>query len=156
MTVHKLNLFADYFQFLIFDADSEYDSLDWSSEAVERMLAGGTDCVAIGTLRNVTVPVEIHILDAEPQVDLALYDNVAVGSVSIPSGHLIVMGCTDYLPDALKVQVPAGNYQVLSLAQGIETIKTEWDPADEVYVVYLWPGPERKPRLVKSWRSAVA
>ena len=156
MTVHKLNLFADYFQFLIFDEDSQYDSLDWSSEAVEKMLAGGTDCVSIGTLRNVTVPVEIHLLGSEPELDLASYDNVAVGSVSIPSGHMIIMGCTDYQPDALKVQVVPGTYRILSLAQGIGTIETEWDPADDLYVVYLWPGPEREPGLVKSWRSAIA
>ena len=156
MTIHRLNLLADYFQFLLFDEDSEYDSLDWSTDAVERMLAVGKDCASIGTLRNVTVPVELHLTAADPKPDLALYDNVSEGSVSIPSGQLVVMGCTDYQPDALKLQVAPGTYQLLALAKGIGTIQTEWDPADDLYVVYLWPGPIREPRLVKSWRSAVA
>ncbi len=66
------------------------------------------------------------------------------------------MGCTDYLPAAKRIEVKPGNYQLLSLASGIDSIQTEWEPADDVYRVYLWLGEPRAPNLIKKWQRADA
>lgn len=152
---HKFEIFADYFQFVMMDehCEDEFASV-WSDEALARMLAVGNTSVCPGTLRNVTVPVEIHIHTSEPSVDLAAYDHAVSASVQIPSGRLVVMGCTDHLPEAARLELPPGSYQLVYLAAGVESITHESEPADDRYIVHLWPGKARDVALLKHWRSS--
>ncbi|MBL8523965.1 MAG: hypothetical protein JNN20_09770 [Betaproteobacteria bacterium] len=155
--MNRFTVFADYFQFVLMDEKSEDDfSAIWTDEALDRMLAVGSDAVCPGTLRNVDVRVEIEVLSAPPAVDLAKWDHAVEASLNVPSGKLVVMGCTDYLPAAKRIEVKPGNYQLLSLASGIDSIQTEWEPADDVYRVYLWLGEPRAPNLIKKWQRADA
>jgi len=157
IVVHRLTIFADYFQFVLMDEESEDDfSTIWTDEAFGRMLAVGSNAVCPGTLRNVDVTVEIEILNAPPSIDLSEWDHAVEASINIPSGKLVVMGCTGHLPDSTRIEVKPGNYQLLSLAGGIDTIQTEWEPADDLYRVYLWPGESRTPNLIKRWQRADA
>jgi hypothetical protein len=150
----RLNVFADYFQFLVMDEKCEEDlSPLWTEDALKRMLAVGRCVVAPGTLRNVDVAAEVHVLREAPHVDLSKYDHAASGSLNVPSGCLAVMGCTGYLPDAARIKLAAGTYQVLSLVSGIGTIKNEWEAANDIYSVYLWPGVHQEPKLLKHWRD---
>lgn len=155
MSVNRLEIFADYFQFVLQDEDCEDDfSVIWTPEAVERMLAVGQRSLSVGTLRNVTVPVEIHVLSSRPDLQLSCYDHVSEASFSAPSGQVAVLGCTDYLPDAFRITVAPGQLQVLFAASGIDTIQNEWEAAKDVYSVFLWPGPPIQPRLLKHWKSS--
>jgi hypothetical protein len=151
----KFDIFADYFQFLLMDESSQ-DACTavWSDEAVERMLVAGSTSVSLGTLRNVTVPVSVNISIAEPTVNLERFDHAVSASLSVPSGQLVVMGCTGYLPEAPRIKVPAGTYQLLYLASGLGSITYESDPADDQYCVYLWPGSSHEPALLKHWRAS--
>ena len=157
MSVNRFELFADYFQFLLMDERCEDDFASiWTPEALQLMLAVGERSISVGTLRNVNVPVEVHVLASKPELNLSGYDHASEASFSAPSGRLAVLGCTDYLPDAARIDVIPGHYQVLSVASGIDSIQTEWDPADDVYSVYLWPGTPIAPRLLKHWKAKSA
>lgn len=134
-------------------SDDDFSAI-WTEEALKRMLAVGETSVCPGTLRNVSVPVEIRVGQSEPLIDLAAYDHAASASLHVPSGRLVVMGCTDYLPEAPRIELPAGTYQLLYLASGVDTITNEWDPADDRYLVHLWPGPQRAATLLKHWRPS--
>lgn len=154
-TTKQFTIFADYFQFVIMDESSEDDfSLLWTDEALKRMLAVGTHAICPGTLRNVDVPVEVRVCDREPEIDLDKFDHAVEASIALTSGTLVVMRCTGYLPDAPRLKLQPGNYRILYLASGIESIKNEWDPADDLYVVYLWPGELRGSNLVKHWKES--
>lgn len=154
-TAQRFTVFADYFQFVLMDKSSKDDfSLVWTEEALGRMLAVGTQAICPGTLRNVDVPVEVRVCDLEPTVDLGEFDHAVQASFFLSSGALVIMGCTGYLPDAPRIDVQPGNYRVLSLASGIDTIKNEWEPADDLYTVYLWPGEPCEARLLKHWKDA--
>jgi hypothetical protein len=153
---HRFTIFADHFQFVLMDESSKDDfSSIWTDESLRQMLAVGKMAVCPGTLRNVEVEVEVRIEDREPTIDLSVFDHIAEASLDVPSGKLAVMGSTGYLPDAPRIEVAPGTYRVLSLASGVETIKTEWEPAEDKYIVYLWPGAHQKPRLVKHWQGDV-
>ena len=153
----SFTIFADYFQFVLMDETSQDDfSVIWTEEALYRMLAVAPLAICPGTLRNVDVAVEIEVLDRPPAIDLSSWDNAVEASLSVPSGRLVVMSCTGYLPDAPRIEVTPGTYQVLSLAGGIESIKNEWEPADDLYRVYLWPGAAREPHILKRWQRADA
>ena len=125
----------------------------WTEEAFSRMLAIGPGAICPGTLRNVEVPVQIVFTDQAPSLSLNQVDHAAEASLSISSGKLVVTSCTDYGPDAPRIEVPPGHYRALFVATGISSITTEWDPADDKYTLFLWPGSEREAKLIKHWNS---
>lgn len=150
----RLTLFADYFQFVVMDHASEDDfSSIWTSEALEHMVAIGDSALSLGTLRNVEVGVEVHVVPELPQCRLEEYDHVVEGSFQAPTGTIAVMGCTDFLPDAHRMQIAPGGYQFLYLVSGVDSITDEWSPADDLYTLYLSPGPGRPAALLKHWRD---
>jgi len=153
-SAHQFIVFADYFQFIVQDEKSEDDFASlWTPAALDIALAAGKLAICPGTLRNVEVPVEIQVLDTEPEVDLTAVDHAVEASFEVPSGTIVVMSCTAYLPDAPRFNVSPGTYRALSVMKGIASIKAEWKPADDSYVVYLWPGDHREPKLVKHWKG---
>lgn len=152
-SVHQFEIFADYFQFIVQDACSEDDfGALWADEAAVSMVAVGNAAVAMGTLRNVVVLVDIHILDGPPAVGLADADHAVEGAFALPTGQMVVMGCTDYLPDARRLSIRPGAYRFLYLVSGVHTIKTEWEPADDHYSLYIWPGQHQPTRVIKCWK----
>lgn len=79
------DIFADYFQFVLMDASCEDDfGSIWTDEALARMLAIGDSSACPGTLRNVNVPVEVHVHTSAPELDLADYDHAVSASLQQP------------------------------------------------------------------------
>jgi hypothetical protein len=151
----SFEIFADYFQFVLMDDSPESDyAVTWSESALRAMIASGIKSVSLATLRNVTVPVTVGVGQSEPQIDLAQYDHAAAASLQVPSGRLVVMGCTGHFLEAPRIELPAGTYQLLYLAAGLESITYESDPANDSYIVHLWPGPSREPAVLKQWRPS--
>ena len=139
------------------DEASEDDfSTIWTEEALKRMLAVGKGALCPGTLRNVDVAVRIVLHEQEPTMKLAEFDHAVEASIHISSGRLVVMSCTGYLPDAPRVAVQSRTYRILIVATGIDSVKNEWEPAEDRYVVHLWPGELREPRLLKHWKPSDA
>jgi|SRR5581483_8728327 len=154
-SLYRFTIVADYFQFVLMDETSADDfSTIWTEPALERMLAAGESAICAGTLRNVDVPVEIRLTVERPSIDLDQYDHAVEASIQLPSGKLIVMGCTGYLPDAPRIDLLPGCYRALFLVSGIESIKTEWEQADDLYAVYLWPEAAGVPQLIKHWKRS--
>lgn len=107
---HQYRLLADYFQFYVEDENPE-DSTEpiWDDiGVVEIGLALGKGFIAVGTERNFTVPVSIEIHDSEPEDDFSIWDKVNECSNDVPSGTIVISGCTNYRPDEERVQVTPG------------------------------------------------
>ena len=154
MTSYKLSLFADYFQIYLMDSDSNEDTSEiWTDEAFTLKLGILPNTVSIGTFRNVDVPLEIEIHDSKPDIDLNDWDHASVGFVNIKSGHCAVFGCTEYLPDAKIIMIEPGDYSLLSLAAGLDSITTEWEEANDLYKVVLWPSSAREYRALKTYEN---
>jgi len=150
----KFEMFADYFQFLLLDESSEDDfSLLWTEKALDIGAAVGALAVSFGTLRNVTVPVEIRLCPQDPRISESDVDHLISGYFEVPTGRLVVMGCTDYFPDAPRIDLPKGGYRFSYCMRGIDSITYESDPADDTYTVYLWPGSRIDPVLQKHWKA---
>jgi hypothetical protein len=64
--------------------------------------------LVVGTEVNADVSVTVQVLTQVPSRHEASFDHVIEGSVHVPSGRLVVMGCTDYEPEASRFSVPAG------------------------------------------------
>ena len=152
MQKYSFELFADYFQIYLMDIEADDDTSDvWTDEALSLKLGLLSNTVAVGTFRNVDVKVELEIHEHEPDFALNEWDNISIGYFSVKSGCCVVLGCTDYLPDAAKVEIPLGHYSVLSLAKGLDSITEEWEEADDLYKLILWPSANREYRALKTY-----
>ena len=133
-------LFADYFQFYIQDEPAEGNLGEaWSREAVERMLAVIPGVVGIGTFRNWHVPVTLEVHDGEPKDDHSGWDQVVECDLNVASGRIVVAGCTDHLPDAVRIEVTPGNYLVRVSFGAPTKLSDDGLDADDRYRVQLWP-----------------
>ena len=149
--VHRFELFADYFQFYLQDDDIEAGDFSdsWTPEAIASGVALATRGIAVGTARNTTVPVEVVVRDDPPLESgehLEAWDRVTEASLDVPSGRIVVAGCTDYFPDAARIDVPRGTYAARVYFAGLDSVSHNRLEGDDYYRVVLWPDAPDAPR----------
>ena len=147
----RLELFADYHQFYLQDerTDVAEPPDDWGTRLVTDMIAVAPGQVGVGTARNVTVPVTVEVLPAPPQDAFDDWDHVAEASLDAPSGTVVIAGCTAYLPDALRISVPAGSLRLRTYYGGLNTLSEDGLDGDDHYRVALWPAPPGPVEVLK-------
>lgn len=159
-SVNQLEIFADYHQFYLQDEraaeyfedeveDDKFPPDDWGDRLVTDMIAMAVGTVGIGTARNMTVPVTVEVLPAPPRDTLDGWDHVAEASLDAPSGTLVVAGCTDYLPEAPRISVPAGSLRVRACYGGLDTLSEDGLDGDDNYRVVVWPAPPGSVEVLK-------
>ncbi len=146
----KLQLFADYFQFYLQDDDGSLGSLAdaWTQNATQRtriVIAPGV--VGVGTARNDTVAVELEVAEAEPVLDVGPWAHVVEADLLCATGRIVVAGCTDYFPDARRVEVQPGRLRVRVL-YGKATPNAQPGGDSVRYRVELWPTVSAQPVTV--------
>lgn len=150
MTNIKFELFADYFQFYLQDEQSDgIDGDAWTDSASNARLALDANAFAVSTARNMDVPVEIAISDTSPDLDLSLWDHVVEFSIDVPSGRLVVAGCTDYFPDAERISLDIGCYEVRVLFANLDKLSADGLDGDDHYRVELWKGHATSLKVLK-------
>jgi hypothetical protein len=151
----RFELFADYFQFYLQDEAAVGDlSNSWGPEAVERLLAIAPGTIGVGTVRNMTVPVEVEVAQQPPSEDLDGWDRVNECSIEIPTGRLVVAGCTDYFPDAARLAVQPGSYRARIYYRGLNTVSANGLEGADFYRIVLWPGPQADVQVHKAASAA--
>ena len=139
---HEFELFADYHQFYLQDEGAKGDLSDaWTPEAVDRLLAIAPGTIGVGTVRNMDVPVVVEVRDGEPPDDDAEWDQVNDCSLDAPTGRIVIAGCTDYFPDAARVEVAAGTYRARVFYGALSSLSEDGLEGDDHYKVVLWKGP---------------
>ena len=147
---HHYSLFADYYQFYLQDELVAGDLGDsWTQEAVDRLLALAPGTIGIGTVRNMTVPVDVEIFDTEPDEALDGWDQVNECSIDVSSGRLVIGGCTDYFPDAARIDVVPGVYRVRVFYGKLDSLSEDGLAGEDHYRVVLWPGSPTAPAVLK-------
>jgi hypothetical protein len=150
MIRRKLELFADYYQFYIQDEAVDGNLSDaWTDEAVERLLAIAPGVVGVGTVRNMDVPVTIDVLDREPITEFDIFDHIVECSISIESGRIVVAGCTDYFPEAARIDVCPGAYRVRVNYAGLNSLSADGLDGNDRYHLQLWPAPANQTVILK-------
>ena len=134
-----LSVFADYHQFHVLDERAEGNHADsWTPQAFARMLAVASGTLAVGTARNIDVPVTVEVLEAEPTAEFSGCDLVNEATLEVTSGTVLVAGCTDYLPDARRFTIPVGRYRVRVAYRGLGTVSPDQLEGQDRYQVTLW------------------
>lgn len=150
MQSYSYTLFADYFQFYLRDEDAGGDlSGSWNEQAVRDLLAVAPGIVGVCTARNMDVPVGVEIRDTEPADDLGGGDHVTECGIEIPSGKIVVAGCTDYLPDAARIAVRPGSYRARIYYGDLDSLSEDGLEGEDHYKVVLWPSGDMSVRVIK-------
>lgn len=152
MEEFELELFADYHQFYLQDDEAGKGDLGdaWSEDATERLFAVTDFAIGIGTVRNMDVPVFIKVMETKPSISLEDWEHVVVSSIECETGQLVVAGCTDYFPDAKRLNLSPGHYQVLACYKGLGTISEDGLDGDDQYHLYIYPGQPQSVNVLKS------
>lgn len=140
MQSYKFEIFADYFQFYLQDETLGADLGDsWTEEALNDLLVVTPEMIAVGTARNMTVPVEIVIASTVLDEDIALYDKVNECSLNLPTGQLVISGGSDYFPDAPRIAVTPGTYRARIYYKNLSKLSENELEGEDSYKVVLWP-----------------
>ena len=149
----ELTLFADYFQFYIRDEGAKGDlSEAWTQEATDRLLAVAPGTVGIGTVRNMDVPVVVEIHEHEPDGDSAEWDQIIEAGLDVATDRIVIAGCTDYVPDAKRIEVAPGAYRVRVSYGALDTLSEDGLSGGDHYRLQLWPATSTAVHILK-WRS---
>lgn len=150
LQTHESKLFADYFQFYLQDELADGDlSNSWDQRAVHRLLAVAPGTIAVGTVRNMDVPVTMEIHDRAPTDDPADWDQINECSVDVASGRIVIAGCTDYFPDAARVTVEPGCYRARIYYGTLDSLSEDGLDGDDRYRIVLWLAPPRELEILK-------
>jgi|ERR1051325_1809695 hypothetical protein len=143
-------LFADYFQFYLQDEGADGNLGDaWTDTAVNDLLALAPGTIGVGTVRNMDVPVEIEIVNGPPQNDLAQWDHVMECGIDVPSGRLVIAGCTDYFPDAARLNIAPGTYRARIYYGDLDSLSEDGLTGDDHYRIVLWPSNDLTRNVIK-------
>jgi hypothetical protein len=143
-------LFADYFQFYLQDEGADGNLGDaWTDTAVNDLLALAPGTIGVGTVRNMDVPVEIEVLNGPPQNDLAQWDHVMECGIDVPSGRLVIAGCTDYFPDAARLNIALGTYRARIYYGDLDSLSEDGLTGDDHYRIVLWPSSDLTRNVIK-------
>ncbi|WP_192820957.1 hypothetical protein [Rufibacter sp. LB8] len=137
----QTDLFADYFQFYLLDEELEGDLSDsWTQEACDRFLALAQGTIGVGTVRNMDVPVTIEIFNTEPKLplDLTPYDQINECDLELPSGKLVISGCTEYFPDAQRIELEKGLYRTRIYYGNLDKLSEDGLDGEDFYHLHLW------------------
>lgn len=161
---YQFHLFADYHQVYLEDSQvrigAEADvgqrvaALDaWVAQLLNepvriRHLGVEPGVICFLTARNMTVPVSVEVRTQAPPEDIEGWDQVVEASLEVPSGRLVVLGSTDYLPDAPRTAVEPGIYRARVYFGGIDTLSPDGLEGADHYRVVLWPAPSREPVIL--------
>ena len=140
MREYNLELFADYHQFYIQDESSESSLEDsWTEFATENLIAVNDGIVGIGTVRDFDVSVKIVILNSEPvEINVESFDIITECDLKVTSGKIVVAGCTDYFPEAKRIEIDNGIYRLRTFYGNLNKIDEYGIEGEDFYEVYLW------------------
>jgi len=148
----QIELFADYHQFYVQDGGVNPPAPeDWSDQDVENRAKVSENVIVVCPIRNMTVPVKVALLAAEPELELGVPDHVVECGISIPTGHFQVHECTG--GPVVDWNIAPGNYQVRVIYSGLGKISDDGLEGEDEYEVQLWPGALRPITVVKQWKA---
>jgi hypothetical protein len=152
MQQESFRLFADYFQFYLMDEGVSPDApTDWIDTDVARRLKAAPNIVVVCPIRNMTVPVEVQIHQAEPPYDGSQWDHIAECSLDLPTGKLVVHECTG--GPVGRFNLAPGTYRVRAFYGALDTLYNNDLDGDDHYLVVLWPGGPTDLRVIKEYKE---
>jgi hypothetical protein len=147
----QYQIFADYHQFYLQDDDEAFGDLSdaWTQDATDRLLAVAPHVIGVGTVRNMTVPVSVVVHETRPEIDFEDWDHITTASLQTDTGRIVIAGCTDYYPDAERIEVVPGIYEAIICYSKLASLSPDGLDCEDSYHVHLFPGGQIEPATLK-------
>ena len=91
----------------------------------------------------------MDILEHAPEDDFPEWDHVVEAGLDVASGRIVIAGCTDYFPDAKRVEVRPGSYRVRVSYGALDTLSEDGLSGDDRYRLQRWPAASATVRILK-------
>jgi uncharacterized protein YqjF (DUF2071 family) len=155
MKTYHFQLAADHYQWYLEDANAAVETAAkpdfWDAAAMRDAMANARDMVSFGTVRWGNVVVSIGVREEAPQDDVASWDHVVDAAIEVPSGTLVVAGCTEPRENAERIQLAPGVYNLRAYYGNLDIDDTDSAEGDDFYNVTLWPGEWREREVIKRY-----
>ena len=146
----RLGIFADYHQFYVWDPETSgrHAPKDWSDQDVADRAKVAPGVVVICPVRNMEVPVEVGIWDAEPQVILDQWQHVVEAPLTT-TGRIEIDECTGEPQAGFKVE--PGDYTVRALYRDLDRLSEDGLEGKDFYEVQIWRSACAGLRVIRRW-----
>jgi hypothetical protein len=160
-TVHELIVFADNFQIQIQDLKEESDFPEsWNDALLTQLYVVGDSVLGLGTVRDLDVELTIEVnsdrmddKEIYTDPDCSDYDHVVQCNIEVPSGELLISGCTESFDEASKITVPPGSYGLRIFWSNLDSTDDLGFEGDDHYKIEMWPNTYFEERIIKVWRQ---
>ena len=150
MTEHRIEVFADYHQFYLWDPSTDPEApTDFSDQDTRCMVKLAPHVVVVQPLRNMDVLVIVRLENADPGFEAADFDQIVECMIEVPGGQLQVHECTG--EPVLDLEVAPGCYQVRVLCAGLDTLSADGLDGNDSYTIQVWPGQSDGLKVVKQF-----
>jgi hypothetical protein len=146
-----LDVFADYHQFYIWDPDlPEVAAPEHYTDAdLENRVKTGPGVVVIQPIRNMTVPVDVEIFDADPDYHINEWQHIAEAPLTVTNHRIEIHECTG--GSLALLPAPARHCTVRALFKGLDTLSENGLKGSDIYQVQIFPSIGFELRIVKKW-----
>ena len=130
--MREFQVLADYHQFYLMDAGVEPAIPEEITEQdMLRRLRTGAHIVVFHTESASQVPVAVTFV-SEPFEPEGAWEHQAEFNLAVPSGALVLCGCTDYVPHCPRLSAEPVTYRGRAYFAGSAV-------GNERYLIMLWP-----------------
>ena len=135
------------------DAEEYPDApTDYTDEDIQRRIKAEKNVVVIQPERNMTVPVDLEILDSAPPENFENWDHVAEASLDLPSGELQIEECTGEIKDILVLS--PGSYKIRAFYGDLDKLSFDGIEGDDHYKIVMWQAPFEDVKVLKQYESS--
>ena len=145
-------IFADYHQFYLMDAEEEpFAPEDWTNEDVQQRIKAEKYIVVIQPERNMTVSVDLEIVDSTPSEDFENWDHIAEASLDLPSGKLQIEKCCGETKDILVLS--SGSYKIRAFYGNLDKLSFDGLEGDDHYKIVMWQAAFEGIKVLKQYEG---
>ncbi|NJL02496.1 MAG: hypothetical protein HC910_18790 [Spirulinaceae cyanobacterium SM2_1_0] len=147
----RLDVFADYNQFYIWDPDlpDVMAPEDYTDQDVSNRVKVCSGVVVVQPVRNMTVPVEIQIYDADPEFHFNEWQHIVEAPLQLTKGRIEIHECTG--GSLASLPAPSLNCMVRALFKGLDTLSENGLEGKDFYRVQIFPSDIIELRIIKQW-----
>jgi len=72
-----------------------------------------------------------------PELEPSEWDRINKTTLDCDTGRFVVAGCTDYFPDAFRLEVEPGTYDLMVGYQNLEAVSENGMEGDDCYHLFI-------------------
>jgi hypothetical protein len=149
---YTYKIFADYFQFYLWDKNVEPEApTDYTEDDIRNKIKTAPSVVVIQPERNMEVPVELEVFGSEPPLELEPWDHIAEASLDLPSGLLEIYECAGESIE--EIQLAPGTYRIRAYYGKLGELSEDGLDGNDHYRLDVWQAPHKEIKVIKQFHK---